>query len=74
MLFLVKDILDFSQIESRSFILNTNEECVVEDMLAECIDLFRFKANEKGVALSYVMVDGSDNNIHDEVKRKVRTD
>jgi signal transduction histidine kinase len=74
MLFLVKDILDFSQIESRSFILNTNEECVVEDMLAECIDLFRFKANEKGVALSYVMAGGSGSNRDAFIKRKIRTD
>jgi len=74
MLFLVKDILDFSQIESRSFILNTNEECVVEEMLAECIDLFRFKAKEKGVALCYNLIGGFIVTKEPSVKKKVRTD
>jgi signal transduction histidine kinase len=80
MLFLVMDILDFSQIESRSFILNMNEEFVVEDMLSECIDLFRYKAQEKGVTLGFTMVSGnwSGGGPHsmkgNAVKRRVRTD
>jgi signal transduction histidine kinase len=57
MLFLVKDILDFSQIESRSFILNY-ETCEIEPMIEECIDLFRFKAKEKRIALGYTIGKG----------------
>lgn len=46
MLFLVKDILDFSQIESKSILLNIGMVNLSE-MLKECLDLFKFKANEK---------------------------
>jgi signal transduction histidine kinase len=60
MLFLVKDILDFSQIESRSFILNKDEDCFVQNMLSECIDLFHLKAIEKGVYLGYSLC-GNEN-------------
>jgi len=54
MLFLVKDILDFSQIESRSFILSY-ENFHLQDMIEECIDLFRFKATEKRIGLHYTI-------------------
>jgi signal transduction histidine kinase len=57
MLFLVKDIMDFSQIESRSFILNL-EECSIQQMVEECIDLFKFKANEKRINLHYTLSGG----------------
>ncbi len=43
-------------------------------MLEECIELFNFKANEKGVTLSYSMVGGSLLNKDTFVKKKVRTD
>jgi signal transduction histidine kinase len=60
MLFLVNDILDFSQIESRSFILNL-EECNIQLMVEECIDLFNFKANEKHIKLHYTLFGGGRN-------------
>ncbi len=43
MLYLVKDILDFSQIESKSFILN-HSVCNVVQVLEECISIFKLKA------------------------------
>jgi signal transduction histidine kinase len=39
MLYLIRDILDFSQIESKSFILNLSED-VLKEVLENCIDLF----------------------------------
>jgi hypothetical protein len=42
--------MDFSQIESKSFILNITE-CKVISALEECISMFKLKANEKGVQL-----------------------
>ncbi|TNV83798.1 hypothetical protein FGO68_gene7484 [Halteria grandinella] len=50
MLSLVKDILDYSQIEAKSFILNpTNTN--VKEILEECISIFKFKAKEKKIKL-----------------------
>ena len=60
MLFLVNDILDFSQIESRSFILNL-EKCNIQLMVEDCIDLFNFKANEKHINLHYTLLGGGRN-------------
>lgn len=48
MLSLVKDILDFSQIEAKSLVLNpsiTN----IEQLLEECISIFKYKAQEKEI-------------------------
>ena len=50
MIYLVRDIMDFSQIESKSFILN-NSECRIISALEECISMFKLKANEKGLNL-----------------------
>ena len=50
MLYLIRDILDFSQIESKSFILNLSED-VLKEVLENCIDLFQFKAREKNIKL-----------------------
>lgn len=50
MIYLVRDIMDFSQLESKSFILNITE-CKVISALEECINIFKFKANEKGLNL-----------------------
>ena len=70
MLFLVKDILDFSQIESRSFILNP-EDCNVQQMIEECIDLFKFKANEKRINLHYTILGGGRD---ESLLPQIRTD
>ncbi len=46
MLYLIRDFLDFSQLESQSFMLNysqTNLQAVVE----ECMSVLRFKAEQK---------------------------
>jgi signal transduction histidine kinase len=51
MLFLVKDILDFSQLEANSLILNFNPVNVYS-LLEDCVNLLKFKADEKGVELS----------------------
>jgi len=51
MLFLVKDILDFSQLEANSLILNFNPVNVYS-LLDYCVNLLKFKADEKGVELS----------------------
>ena len=50
MIYLVRDIMDFSQIESKSFILNITE-CKVITALEECISMFKLKASEKGINL-----------------------
>ncbi len=52
MLFLVRDILDFSQQEAKSFILNI-QDIDISKCIQESIDLFRFKADEKRIGLSY---------------------
>ncbi len=51
MIYLVRDIMDFSQIESKSFILNISE-CKVIMALEECISMFKLKAQEKGINLA----------------------
>jgi signal transduction histidine kinase len=51
MLFLVKDILDFSQLEANSLILNFNP-CNVYSLLEDCVNLLKFKADEKGIQLT----------------------
>ena len=43
MLFLVKDILDLSQLESKSFNVNISKVKVFE-MLMECVKILEFKA------------------------------
>jgi len=43
--------MDFSQIESKSFILNI-AECKVITALEECISMFKLKAAEKGINLA----------------------
>ncbi len=48
MIYLVRDIMDFSQIETKSFILN-NSECKINSALEECISMFKLKAKEKGI-------------------------
>jgi two-component system, sensor histidine kinase and response regulator len=50
MIYLIRDIMDFSQIESKSFILNISE-CKVIAALEECISMFKLKAVEKGINL-----------------------
>ena len=43
MLFLVKDILDFSQIEAHSLVLNF-DQALLKDVVKECVDVLSFQA------------------------------
>lgn len=53
MLFLVRDFLDFSQIDAQSFILDI-QPCNLVRLIKECLDVLRFKADQKGIGLSFV--------------------
>lgn len=50
MLFLVKDILDYSQLESNSLILNKSA-VEISTIIDDCIGVLGFKAQEKGIQL-----------------------
>jgi signal transduction histidine kinase len=51
MLFLMSDILDFAQIEAKSFVLNITR-CNIEDLLHDCLNVFKLKAQEKNLELN----------------------
>jgi signal transduction histidine kinase len=51
MLFLIKDFLDFSQLEANSLILN-HQPVFLFKIINDCINVLRFKANEKGIQLN----------------------
>ncbi len=53
MMFLVNDILDFSQFEAEKLVVNLQEDVSVENILKDCIELLSFKAESKGIELSY---------------------
>lgn len=50
MLYLVRDIQDYSQLESRTFMLNTIAVNIT-DLIDECIGILKFKAEEKRIEL-----------------------
>ena len=50
-LFLVNDILDFSQLESKAFIMNFEEVCV-EVLSKSCLEILSFKAQSKRIEIS----------------------
>jgi signal transduction histidine kinase len=50
MLSLIKDIMDLSQMESKSFILNYSQ-VDMQELINECMDIFQSKAKEKGILL-----------------------
>eukprot|EP00347_Sterkiella_histriomuscorum_P021684 403333123 len=52
MLYLVNDILDFSQIEANNFILNI-QQTHIKDCMEEIVSILEFKANSKNIELSY---------------------
>eukprot|EP00347_Sterkiella_histriomuscorum_P016394 403353354 len=52
MLYLVNDILDFSQIEANNFILNI-QQTQIKDCMEEIVSILEFKANSKNIELSY---------------------
>eukprot|EP00347_Sterkiella_histriomuscorum_P008849 403343505 len=52
MLYLVNDILDYSQLESQKLQMNP-EEVNIERLIQECIDILKFRADQKGLNLTY---------------------
>ena len=50
MLFLVRDILDYSQLESKSMILNFSSQNI-RTLVDECIRVLKFKADIKGIKI-----------------------
>eukprot|EP00347_Sterkiella_histriomuscorum_P017889 403347588 len=52
MLYLVNDILDFAQIESKKLLLNL-QDTSIQAMLEECFSVMSYKAEEKGLELTY---------------------
>ncbi|TNV84780.1 hypothetical protein FGO68_gene13077 [Halteria grandinella] len=52
MLFLVRDILDFAQLESKSLVLNY-EPCNIKALIEECVDLLKYNAQQKGIQLLF---------------------
>ena len=50
MLNLMNDILDYSQYESKSLILNY-ESFLLHDLLTECKELMEFQSEVKGISL-----------------------
>jgi signal transduction histidine kinase len=61
MLFLVRDFLDFSQLEAKSLILDL-QPCNIIQLIRECLDILRFKADQKGIGLN-LNIHGGDGNI-----------
>ena len=50
MLFLVNDILDYAQLESKSIIINKELTNVLE-ILKDCVSIFDFQASTKNIEL-----------------------
>ncbi|CDW86955.1 multi-sensor hybrid histidine kinase [Stylonychia lemnae] len=65
LLYLVNDILDYSQFESQKLLMNP-EDVSIEDIIMECLDVLRFKAEQKRLQLSY--------EISQEFPRRLLTD
>ena len=51
MLFLVNDILDFSQHEENKMMLNMDERVSITQLINDCIEILRFKAETKKIDL-----------------------
>lgn len=58
MLFLIKDFLDYSQLEANSLILNLQPVFLFK-IINDCINVLKFKANEKGLDLNFENVDST---------------
>ena len=51
MLFLVNDILDFSQQEQNKMMLNMDERVCITQLIKDCLEILRFKAETKKIEL-----------------------
>ena len=58
LLFLIKDFMDFSQLEANSLILN-HQPVFLFKIINDCINVLRFKANEKGIDLDIENIDST---------------
>ncbi|CDW82172.1 multi-sensor hybrid histidine kinase [Stylonychia lemnae] len=65
MLYLVNDILDFSQLESQKLMLNI-DWVEIKTLLEECINVLKFRSDQKGLDLFY--------EIHQSFPSKIQTD
>lgn len=52
MMFLVNDMLDFSQLEAKKLVLNIMDGVSISQLIKESIELLSFKAENKGIILS----------------------
>ncbi|TNV84916.1 hypothetical protein FGO68_gene13997 [Halteria grandinella] len=59
MLFLVRDILDYAQIESKSLVLSF-ETCNIGKLFKECVEILKYKAQEKHIELNCEPFDEND--------------
>lgn len=55
MMFLVNDILDFSQIEARKLVLNLEDGLSILQVIRDSVELLSFKAESKNLSLSYTV-------------------
>jgi signal transduction histidine kinase len=51
----MSDILDFAQIEAKSFNLNVSR-CKVDELMKECMNVFKIKAQEKNIDFEMQML------------------
>eukprot|EP00347_Sterkiella_histriomuscorum_P006698 403351777 len=65
LLFLVNDILDYSQLESKKIQTNKDNVCI-EQTIRDCIEVLSFKAQSKNLELSYLL--------EDQIPKKLMTD
>ncbi|CDW73169.1 histidine kinase-dna gyrase b-and hsp90-like domain containing protein [Stylonychia lemnae] len=65
MLYLVNDILDFSQLESQKLMLNI-DWVEIKTLLEDCINVLKFRSDQKGIDMYY--------EIHQSFPNKIQTD
>lgn len=68
MLYLVNDILDFSQMESKTIILN-RDKVDLKALLEECRDLLLYQAEIKGLTIDLEIEDGAKTSIRSDPNR-----
>ncbi|CDW81597.1 multi-sensor hybrid histidine kinase [Stylonychia lemnae] len=68
MLYLVNDILDYSQIETKSLVLNV-DQINVKIFLEECISILQFRADLKRILLCYQLESGFPDTIQSDENR-----
>jgi two-component system, sensor histidine kinase and response regulator len=69
MMHLVNDILDFSQMEAKKLILNISDGISISQVLNECVELLIFKAESKGLSLTFEIENGVPKTIRTDANR-----